>query len=614
MLRRTQLGRPATGAGRARGRSAPAIVLAAGLLGAGLATPGHGQAAPADDTRALLAEVRAQWTALAPASRALLLGRRDPRGPSCVETKVRTGTVTRLANPEGGVGTRSVARIWEYRGEVTPKQFVAVCQGPVRTFVAELRETNAPLLDRARAFEATTRRLAERLREATSSPSNPAAPAEAGTGPAWPGVCLTALHRAADQQDLAAARRWADELASAAFALADLHRWVEVLTQNHLTALDFQARCAGLADQDPSAGRPFLKVTSFYPAGRLQNNGLDNYLEVERQAERLFGTPATFTRRDLRGDVVPAGTPEAGGSGAVWMPPDLRYTFAALRETLRRPTRAVLDRAARTPLERSYLANMLWQARIAKYTGALAEVLRRYDRRAGDGGTVGELMDVLFYRGGEPNGGYIRGERYDPRLMRWSSGITGTPTEALQAATDRTRGFFRSWDRYRSLTSLEESLDAGRLDCVTATDMIGALLRNAGCTGVYSVRWTCGTMAHSVAGLDVTADGPPRVAVVDGLAPVGSDLESWPRFFFRSEPWPEGWPHERPPAYAVELYARGLDNYLWCEGYVVRGPHAGTLVRASVPYLRERRQPSVARIFEGPYPPSAPFSAGDSAG
>jgi hypothetical protein len=47
---------------------------------------------------------------------------------------------------------------------------------------------------------------------------------------------------------------------------------------------------------------------------------------------------------------------------------------------------------------------------------------------------------------------------------------------------------------------------------------------------------------------------------------------------------------------------RGLDNYVWAEGYIVRGPNAGTLARAPVPYLPQREKKSVQTVFAGPYP------------
>ena len=55
-----------------------------------------------------------------------------------------------------------------------------------------------------------------------------------------------------------------------------------------------------------------------------------------------------------------------------------------------------------------------------------------------------------------------------------------------------------------------------------------------------------------------------------------------------------------PTPYAVELYVRGLDNYLWAEGYIVRGPNAGTLTTARIPYSTHRLDESTRKgLIEG---------------
>ena len=55
-----------------------------------------------------------------------------------------------------------------------------------------------------------------------------------------------------------------------------------------------------------------------------------------------------------------------------------------------------------------------------------------------------------------------------------------------------------------------------------------------------------------------------------------------------------------PTPYAVELYLRGLDNYLWGEGYIIRGPNAGTLTTARIPYSTHRQEQSIRKVFDGP--------------
>jgi hypothetical protein len=47
---------------------------------------------------------------------------------------------------------------------------------------------------------------------------------------------------------------------------------------------------------------------------------------------------------------------------------------------------------------------------------------------------------------------------------------------------------------------------------------------------------------------------------------------------------------------------RGLDSYVWAEGYVVRGAAAGRLVRAGIPYLAEFPGGGTEQVFDGPHP------------
>ena len=51
----------------------------------------------------------------------------------------------------------------------------------------------------------------------------------------------------------------------------------------------------------------------------------------------------------------------------------------------------------------------------------------------------------------------------------------------------------------------------------------------------------------------------------------------------------------------MELYVRGIDSYVWAQGYIVRGPNAGWLTTASIPYSKHFLAPSQQKVFEGPY-------------
>jgi hypothetical protein len=174
-----------------------------------------------------------------------------------------------------------------------------------------------------------------------------------------------------------------------------------------------------------------------------------------------------------------------------------------------------------------------------------------------------------------------------------------------------THRFLGGWDNYEGkVTTLKEALDTGKLDCIRGTDMMGALFRDAGQAGYCVIRLCCGLTGHSVAAAAVGPAGQGRIAIADCLVGDGGNL-TWPSAYFRGMTWPEGCPGPCPPAFSAELCVRGLDGYLFAEGYVIRGPHAGELVKASLPYLPGREWPAVTKVYAGPYP-DLPAPAGQT--
>ena len=88
--------------------------------------------------------------------------------------------------------------------------------------------------------------------------------------------------------------------------------------------------------------------------------------------------------------------------------------------------------------------------------------------------------------------------------------------------------------------------------------------------------------------------------LIDGLMPA-APLEVWPDCYFREHAWPPNL-QRNPNPYAAELYVRGIDSYVWAEGYVVRGPNAGWFATCSIPYLPLRQETGSRKVFAGPYP------------
>ena len=48
----------------------------------------------------------------------------------------------------------------------------------------------------------------------------------------------------------------------------------------------------------------------------------------------------------------------------------------------------------------------------------------------------------------------------------------------------------------------------------------------------------------------------------------------------------------------MELHVRGIDSYIWVEGYVIRGPNAGASVKAVIPYMPNRTQTALTKPTE----------------
>ncbi|MFM7109429.1 MAG: hypothetical protein ACKOZU_12685 [Planctomycetaceae bacterium] len=561
-------------------------------LGSGVAVtvPGGGarSSRTASDTLAGLVERSLRL------SRAVLLGSRDPAAESCVKP-VLTGSVGNQVPPDmgdidGGPGTRLATLLFVGRESVaTAAADLAWHQTRLRAFLENQRTLNAPALEAAEALHAAAKRLADRAAAATSVPDDVAAPGRADET-TWPGWCLCRIDEAVRQRDLEKLVRWTAELEGATFWLADLHRWLDFLSANFAAAIDFQRESPEPFRLIDRAGEAYaiLAAPSCLPAGMLTQHGRSSFLEIERQAERVFTMPADRIA-ELRRDRHLS--PES-----ILVPPARRKAFRAYVAALSPANRRTLLRAARTPYEGCYLVNMLFRASSAEFVDQQCEVLRRFDQLAPDA-TVEQLMGVLFYRG-HSFSAMEWADRFQPELLEEAATPDGPSTAAFHAACRGAHDVFTRTGRYGLTLTLRDSLAKGMFDCVRATDLAITLFRNSGRSGVGHVRWSAGTDGHSVAAF--WGDDAGRVLVEDPLAPADAP-GTWPDAYFGGATWPEML-RDNPKPYAAELYVRGLDNYVWAAGYVIRGERAGTLSTAAVPYLRDFRKAGSRRIFEGPHP------------
>jgi len=548
----------------------------------------------------LLADVACEMEACMAESRPVLLGERDPSGPSCVKFGGVGDTDGFKVPPlkssiNGGPGMRMGAVFITGARNKTPKEHYQWFQTMMRLVLDDYALDNQAVLPAAVQFSQKAEELARGIDSWTSWPDGLDTVDGKDTNH-WPGYCLKSLNVAIIAKDLAGAKRWSRELAATAFWLADLHRWMGFLLENHIAAIEFQAKGQSLFDWANEAHakdyNPFSDLDQF-PGGLLLMHGAHNYLEVERQAEMLFQVPREYVEADKSDLYV---TP-----GSVWMPPRLRTTFLALRSRLSQSNQKTWDLAARTPFEHSYMVNILYRVRESRQIFQLGTVLERFDKFEPQA-SLSDLMDVLMYRG-HFFAGLEWADRYDARLLKAAGNLAGDDEEVLLGAYKFTNSFYGGYKNYQNLLTLRQALDERKLDCTRATDMIGSLFRNAGRGGFYHLRWCAGTDAHTVAAAEVEHDGKRSMRIIDGLVSGLTKTEPWPDAYFNGHQWPEGL-QDSPPPYAVDLYGRGLDTYVWLEGYIIRDNNAGLLVKAAVPYLPGREKASSTKVFNGPYPQS----------
>ena len=126
--------------------------------------------------------------------------------------------------------------------------------------------------------------------------------------------------------------------------------------------------------------------------------------------------------------------------------------------------------------------------------------------------------------------------------------------------------------------------------------MIGTLYRNAGRAGFFNVRWLGGKTGHTVAAAQVQREGKTELVIADALERSRSEREIWSSTYFARHRWPTGYTGVTPDIYAMSMSVRGLDSYVWAEGCIIRGPRAGLLTHAGIPYLPGREKPSVQRV------------------
>ena len=564
---------------------------AAMLAGCPMLSPVATTAAPTTRASADLDQLCRELPDALAAGRKFLIGDRDPNGPVPVVFLNPGDTDRQVPQPppgdaNAGVGYRLLKTAYHDRPATTAAADYEWCQKNVKDFIQAELAANRKAFAAMNSLHAASRRVADDLAAAPVMPPGLRVPAAVASED-WPSYCLCELRVALLTGNLPSARDWSTELAAALAALCDLHRWDELLNENIMASLEFQAACEDLfVNTKPTAEDPYGRtMLTVFPGGSLLSTGISNFGEIERQAQAMFRCPAIYCvflrREDLT--AVPA---------AVFMPPDLRGAYTRMRSRLSAANQAVLDAAAAGPFERSFIVNMLYRARRANVLEPLGESLARFDRRYPSAQTW-QLMDAMVYRAGLSMAGLEWGDRFDKRLMALGADLAGAdPAAALESARVAQHKVYGGEKNYAGLVlSLRRALDTGKMDCIRATDMIAALCRNAGWPGFVHVRWSRGVSGHSVAGMTTFApDGGRTINIVDGLFPGGAHTGVWPNSYYK----------DQRDIYAAELFGRGLDSVIWMEGYIVRGPAAGTLKRFAVPYLPGPQHTDSAKVYDVP--------------
>jgi len=581
-------------------------------------TAAHGPALVLSGAEAarVAVEIEAELLAALAASRAVLLGTRDPNGPSCVPTR-ETGSTDEGYKPpprgdlSGGPGNRMLEIFyWQHQAAVkSPTQDFAWCQKTLRAELVSLRSRSqaasaalAPVLAKVEWLERglvewpawqdvpapkARRRCslcAGGTAKSVTTALTPAAGAEMLNGqplaPAtWPDHCRAQLSAAMAARDLAAAQRWARELRAALFALADLHRWLELVAENELGALDFQKLGESLfADMDEHYAKEYSAVEciSRFPGGSVGVTALNNYFEVERQAEGLFRRPEDYAAAAEKSAAALSRVP-----AAVWLTPDVREAFARLRARLSPSLAQTWDQAAALPYERSFLENQLDRLQQVRAIDALGTALERFSKRQ-PSATVSELMDIVVYRAALGMSGLEWADRFDPRVVEAAGTLEAHDrAAALRAAHQWTYDeVYKGSENYQGMVlSIRAAINTNKYDCIRGTDVIAALYRNAGWPGWLNVRWSLGNAGHTIGAVDAgEVNGRRKIVTVDSLYRGARGEGSWP----------ESYENRSSGPYAAELNGRGLDNYLMLEGHMAHGPNAGAHVWLAVPYLPGR--------------------------
>ena len=363
---------------------------------------------------------------------------------------------------------------------------------------ADFHKKNVPLLADAEKLE----RLAALLRKSlVKSPADAAAlkphPFE-GDATDELSTCLRRLSASVAGGRNDEAVIWAAELEAATSRLTDILRWVDLQTDwivDACTVYDSFKECVENSDREVAeAGgwKPYM-FGRIAGGSSIMELATHDALAAEVLLCDLLATSA--------GDSAAMGKLKPGDD-ALNVIPTHRAAYAKVRDALPPKARAVLSQTPKTPYELSAFNSNLKRYDEEQHLDQLIATLKRYASQYSKP-TVTQMMEVIHIAQGAYGSTTAAQDRYHKQMVEWAARVKGTPEQAIEKAHDLAYGYYTrdGGGHYRgAIWTMHDVFEAGSLDCIRGSQMIGDIYVNAGYAGLHPVRVCRGNRKQKMVG------------------------------------------------------------------------------------------------------------------
>ncbi len=458
---------------------------------------------------------------------------------------------------------------------------VAATFETVRTIsktATEFRTKNRPLLEKAETLEKLTGTLQQALSKTPADALKLKEVAFGGTGGDELSVSLRKLSEAAAGERADEAAVWAGEARGAAMRLVDLLRWVDLQTGwivDLCGVFDRYSMCVENSDREVAAAGGWKA----YMFGRIP--GGSSILEL--------CTTDTLMCEMLLCDFMKTSEADAAVMGKAGMEvdelavvPAHRVAYAKVRDGIPSGAQKVFKMIPDTAYELSMLNSNLWRYDDEKKVDELIGSLGRYakqDRKP----TVTQMMEVIHIAQGAYGSTTSPGERYHKQMAEWAETVKGTPEKAIETVHSLAYGFYTKdgGRHYKgAIWTMHGVFEAGSMDCIRGSQMMGSTYANAGYAGLHPIRICRGSLAEKI----VATSGHTFVCLLEEKRDVCLDsLVS--RAFLK--PFAQMHAGDGGVLSAARGY-RTLDSYASGEMYFPQGTWKA--VRFEIPYYGIRRE------------------------